>query len=49
MGNFFDRLFEVTFTLVLVYLILNNAVGFSSAVTAAGNVYVNAVKALQGR
>lgn len=49
MSNFFERMFEVSFTLILVYLILNNAVGFSSVISSAGAVYVNSVKALQGR
>lgn len=43
------RILEGTATLVLVYLVLTNASGFSSAASAAGSVYTNAVKTLQGR
>lgn len=49
MSEFLNHVVEVTFTLVLVYLILANSVGFSSVITSAGSVYVNSVKALQGR
>lgn len=49
MGQFLDHVVEVSFTLILVYLILNNATGFSSVLSTAGNVYVQSVKALQGR
>jgi len=44
-----QRVIEITFTLILVYLILANAFGFSSVVSSIGNVYVQSVKALQGR
>lgn len=43
------RVLEGTATLVLVYLILTNAQGFSTAAQAAGGVYTGAVKTLQGR
>lgn len=43
------RILEGTATLVLVYLILTNAQGFSTAASAAGKTYVDAVKTLQGR
>lgn len=43
------RVLEITFVLILAYLILSRAVGFSSAVRAIGKVYVDSVKALQGR
>ena len=43
------RALEITFLLILVYLILSRAVGFSSAVRAVGKVYVDSVEALQGR
>lgn len=42
------RIIEVTFMLVLAYLILKNASGFSSAVRSVGSVYTSSVKALQG-
>lgn len=35
--------------LILAFLVLANADGFSKATNAIGSVYVNAVKALQGR
>jgi hypothetical protein len=40
---------EVTLTLILVYLILSRADGFSTAMRSLGGVYIGAVKALQGR
>lgn len=43
------RIIEGTVTLVLVYLVLSQAQGFSAAARAAGGTYVDAVKALQGR
>ena len=49
MSQFAEHVIEVTFTLIVVYLVLANAFGFSSAVTSIGNVYVQSVKALQGR
>lgn len=44
-----SRWIEITFVLILAYLILSRAGGFSSAVRSIGSVYVSAVKALQGR
>ncbi len=44
-----SRIIEITFTLILVYLILNNANGFSSSVSAVSSAYNSAVKSLQGR
>lgn len=44
-----NRWIEITFVLILAFLILRNALGFSSGVSAIGKVYVDAVKALQGR
>jgi hypothetical protein len=44
-----SRILEISFTLILVYLVLANAYGFSSAVESVGSVYVSSVKALQGR
>lgn len=43
------KILEITFTLILVYLVLQNAYGFSSAVGSIGSVYIGSVKALQGR
>lgn len=44
-----DRVLEVSFTLILVYLVLSRASGFSNVVRSIGSAYVEAVKALQGR
>ncbi len=43
------KLFEVTFTLILVYLVLRNASGFGNVVRNLGSVYTGSVRALQGR
>ena len=43
------RVIEGTITLVITYLVLTNAQGFSSAAQAIANGYVGSVKALQGR
>ena len=43
------RILEITFILILIYLVLSRAVGFSAAVKSIGKVYVDSVKALQGR
>lgn len=43
------KVLEITFVLILVYLVLSRALGFSMAVTSIGKVYVSSVKALQGR
>jgi hypothetical protein len=40
---------EITFFVVLIYLIIANAQGFSSAIRSTSNAYIGAVKALQGR
>lgn len=40
---------EITFFVVLVYLILSRAEGFSSVMRSTSNLYIGAVKALQGR
>jgi hypothetical protein len=40
---------QITLVLVMAYLIIANAPNFAKAVGAAGDVYVNAVKVLQGR
>lgn len=44
-----ERWIEITFTLILVYLILTRASGFSQVVREIGSAYTGAVKALQGR
>ena len=43
------RILEITFILILIYLVLSRALGFSTAVRSIGKVYVDSVKALQGR
>lgn len=43
------RIIEGTIVLVMAYLILSNASGFSSAIRAIGSVYSNSVRTLQGR
>lgn len=45
----FGKVVEGTITLVMAFLILANADNFGTAAKAAGGVYVDAVKALQGR
>lgn len=45
----FDRVLEISLTLILVYLVLSRAQGFSTAISSIGGVYVSSVKALQGR
>jgi hypothetical protein len=45
----FGKIIEGTVTLVMAFLILANADNFGTAAKAAGGVYVDAVKALQGR
>lgn len=48
MGNL-SRWIEITFVLIVLYLVLSRALGFSSVVRSIGKVYVESVKALQGR
>lgn len=45
----FGRIVEVTFVLIIAYLILTNAFGASSLIRAAGQTYTDSIKALQGR
>jgi hypothetical protein len=45
----FGKIIEGTITLVMAFLILSQADNFGTAAKAAGGVYVDAVKALQGR
>lgn len=44
-----SQILEITFTLILVYLILSQSRAFAETVGAIGQVYVNAVRTLQGR
>lgn len=44
-----SHILEITFTLVLVYLLLSNSFGLSQVLKSAGAVYTEGVKALQGR
>jgi len=43
------RIIEGTITLILAYLVIANADKFSTAASAVGSVYTDAVRALQGR
>lgn len=43
------QILEGTFVLILVFLVLSRASGFSKAMGAIGSVYISSVKALQGR
>ena len=43
------RWLEITFVLILVYLVLSRARGFASAIRAISGGYAESVKALQGR
>lgn len=40
---------ESTFVLILVYLVVSNAYGFSTSMKAVGDLYTSSVKTLQGR
>lgn len=44
-----SQIIEATFVLIMTYLILKDAGAFSTAAKAVGDVYVGAVKTLQGR
>lgn len=44
-----NRIIEITFTLVLVFLILSNGQAFSMVANTVGSIYVNSVRALQGQ
>lgn len=44
-----EQILEITFTLIVLYLVLANASGFSSVVNSIGGLYVSSVKTLQGR
>jgi hypothetical protein len=49
MSNTVKQVLEITFVLVLMYLVLSNGTAFNSIVSSIGSVYVNAVKTLQGK
>lgn len=44
-----EQIIEGTVLLILVYLVVTNFVGFSSAANAVANVYTSGVRTLQGR
>ncbi|HEY6022327.1 MAG TPA: hypothetical protein VIY48_21455 [Candidatus Paceibacterota bacterium] len=44
-----SQIIEATVVLVVLYLVLANAFGFSTVLATAGNVYSTSVKTLQGR
>lgn len=43
------QLLEITFVLIVLYLVLSNGNSFSTVVRSLGGVYANSVKVLQGR
>lgn len=43
------KVLEITFILVLMYLVLTNGNAFSQVVSSIGSVYTSSVKTLQGR
>lgn len=43
------KVLEITFVLIIAYLVLANAQNFSIAAQTVGGVYEGAVKTLQGR
>lgn len=44
-----SKVLEITFVLIMTYLVIANAAHFSMAIQALGAVYGNSVKVLQGR
>lgn len=44
-----NKILEITFVLILVYLVVKNAQGFGSVIRNIGSVYGSSVRALQGR
>jgi hypothetical protein len=44
-----SRILEITFVAIVLYLVLSNAKGFSSALSSLSNAYTSGVKTLQGR
>ena len=47
--NELRRWLEITFVLIVLYLVLSRASAFSTAVKALAGAYTGSVKALQGR
>jgi hypothetical protein len=43
------RWIEITFVLIVLYLVLSRAKGFSAAMGSIAKAYTGAVRALQGR
>lgn len=48
-GVDFDQIMEFTVLLIVLYLVLSRAQGFSSMVRSMSSAYTSSVKALQGR
>lgn len=44
-----DRVIEITFTLIIMYLVLSMSTGFSEVVRSLSSAYIGSVKTLQGR
>lgn len=44
-----SRILEISFVLILVYLVVTNFVGFGAATSAVGGLYTSSVRTLQGR
>ncbi len=44
-----NKVIEGTITLIIIYLLVTNADGFSNIISNVGSVYGASVKALQGR
>jgi hypothetical protein len=44
-----NRILEITFVLVMAYLVIANAGNFATAIRALGSVYIGSVRTLQGR
>jgi uncharacterized protein YpmB len=49
MNKVVSQWLEIIFVLILIYLVLSNAKGFSMALQAIGSVQNSAIKVLQGR
>lgn len=45
----FDNIIEITFVLIVLFLVFSRPQGFSASVRALSNAYIGAVKTLQGR
>ena len=43
------RVLEITFVLIILFLVFSRAQAFSQVTSSIGGVYIGAVKALQGR